>query len=204
VCSSAPSYRLHVPTAYAAAPARVGITAVLVAALAAFVLAGPADGGGRAWSSYLAPAAACKGSTDANAPVAVQQKAVACLVNWARVQARRGKLASSASLQRAAGLKGQKVVSCGQLSHTPCGSNLVGPLNASGYKYSSFGENLYVGPWGAVSPRDVVAAWLQSPGHRANILRPGFRHVGAALVRGEGILNEGAEAVWAATFASPR
>ena len=77
-------------------------------------------------------------------------------------------------------------------------------MNQSGYRYASFGENIFVGPWGAVSPRDVVAAWLASPGHRANILRPGFRHVGAALVRGQGILDNGAEAVWTTTFASPR
>jgi uncharacterized protein YkwD len=175
-----------------------------VAALAAFALAGPADGGGRAWSSYLAPATACKGATDAAAPVAAQQRAVACLINWARAEARRGKLAQSPSLTRAAGLKGKKVASCHQLSHTPCGSSLVGPVNASGYRYSSFGENIFVGPWGGVTPHDVVKAWLESPGHRANVLRPGFRHVGAALVPGQGILGDGAEAVWTATFASPR
>lgn len=203
-CVSGASYRAQVPSATAAVPARVGITAVLVAAVAAFAFASPADGGSRAWSAYLAPAGACKGSTDAGASAAAQQRAVACLMNWARVRANRGKLATSASLRRAAGLKGKKVASCHELSHTPCGSNLIGPLQASGYRYSSFGENLYVGPWGSVTPRDVVSAWLQSSGHRENILRPGFRHMGAALVRGEGILNEGAEAVWTATFASPR
>jgi uncharacterized protein YkwD len=193
-----------VRTETAAAPAGVVLTALLVAALAALAFAGSADGRVRAGSAYLAPASACHGSTDAAASAAVQQRAVACLVNWARRQARRGRLAPSASLQRAAGVKGRQVVSCGQLSHTPCGSNLVGPVNASGYRYSSFGENLYVGAWGSVTPRDVVAAWLASPGHRANVLRPGFRHVGAALVQGRGILGSGAEAVWTATFASPR
>jgi uncharacterized protein YkwD len=192
-----------VPSAAAAVQARIVLTTVLVAGLAAFAFAGAADGAS-AGSSYLAPPSTCKGSTAAGAPVAVQQKAVACLVNWARRQARRGTLARSAPLTRAAGLKGQKVASCHQLSHTPCGSNLVGPVNQSGYRYASFGENIYVGPWGSVTPRDVVAAWLASPGHRANVLRPGFRHVGAALVRGQGILGSGVEAVWTATFASPR
>jgi uncharacterized protein YkwD len=188
----------------AAAPARLGLTALLFAALAFFVVVGSADGGGRAWSAYLAPAAACKGSTDPAASAAVQSRAVGCLVNWARARDRRGRLAPSSSLKRAAALKGHGVASCGQLSHTPCGSDLTGPVRRSGYRYSSFGENIFVGPWGAVTARDVVAAWLQSPGHRANVLRRGFRHLGAAPVRASNIFGSGAEVVWVATFASPR
>jgi uncharacterized protein YkwD len=198
------SYRAQVPFASAAAPARIALTAALFAALAALVCASSADGGGRAWNAYLAPAAACKGSTDPAAPAAVQQRAVVCLVNWARRQDSRARLSQSSSLQRAAGLKGKKVVSCGQLSHTPCGSGLTAPLTQAGYRYASFGENLFVGTWGSVSARDVVAAWLQSSGHRANVLRPYFRDVGAAFVRADGLLNDGPEVVWIATFGSRR
>jgi uncharacterized protein YkwD len=203
------SYRADVPPATAAAPARLGLvqlglTAVLLASLAALFVVNPADGGGRAWSAYLAPPAACKGATDASASPVVQRRAVACLINWARRQDRRARLSQSTSLQQAAGLKGQKVASCGELSHTPCGSDLIGPLKASGYRYASFGENLFVGPWGSVTPRDVVAAWLQSSGHRENVLRPYFRDVGAAFVRADGLVNDGPEVVWIATFGSKR
>jgi len=198
------SYRSKVPSATAAAPARVGLTAVLFAVCATFLFAGSADGGGRAWNAYLAPASACKGSADPAAAALVQQRAVACLINWARRKDRRTQLAPSSSLQRAAGLKGRKVVSCGQLSHTPCGSNLTEPLEAAGYRYASFGENLYVGAWGSASARDVVAAWLQSAGHRENVLRPYFRDVGAAFVRADGLVSDGPEVVWIATFGSRR
>jgi uncharacterized protein YkwD len=199
-----PSYRAEVPSATAAAPARVGLTAALLATCAAFVFAGSADGGARAWSAYLAPASACSGATDAAASVAVQRRAVACLINFARKRDGRAKLSPSNPLNRAAGMKGQKVASCGQFSHTPCGSDLTGPLKASGYPYASFGENLFVGTLGAVSARDVVAAWLQSPGHRENILRPYFRDLGAAVVRAQGLLGGGAEVVWVTTFGSQR
>ena len=199
-----PSYGANVPSATAAAPARVGLTAALLATCAAFFFAGSADGGARAWNAYLAPASSCNGSTDAAASAVVQRRAVACLINWARKRDRRAKLSPSKSLARAAGMKGQKVASCGQFSHTPCGSDLTGPLKASGYSYASFGENLFVGTWGAVSARDVVAAWLQSAGHRENILRPSFRDVGAASVRAQGILGGGAEVVWVTTFGSKR
>lgn len=178
--------------------------AILFAALAAFLVPGPADGGARTANAYLANAAACPGATDRGAPRAVQQRAVTCLINQARHQDRRVSLSPSSSLRTAAGLKGQKVASCGELSHTPCGTNLIGPLKESGYRYSSFGENLYVGAWGVVSAYDVVNAWLNSAGHRENILKPYFRDVGVSFVRAQGIMNTGPEVVWVATFGSKR
>lgn len=197
-------YRAFVPSATDAAPGRFLLPAVLLASLAAFLFVGSADGRGRPWSAYLAPASACKGSTSPSASAVVQRQAVTCLLNWARRQDRRTRLSRSSSLQRAAGLKGQKVASCGELSHTPCGSGLTAPVDKAGYRYASFGENLFVGPWGGVSARDVIAAWLQSSGHRDNVLRPYFRDVGVASVRADGLLNDGPEVVWVATFGSRR
>ena len=191
--------------ATAAAPVRLGLTAIFLASsLVAFVVAGRADGAGRSWSAYLAPAAACRGAEDPSAATAVQRRAIACLVNWARRQDQRSSLASSATLRRAAVLKGRGLVSCGELTHAPCGSDPAATLRAAGYRYASFGENLWAGPWGEASARDVVAAWLQSPGHRANVLRGGFRHLGVALVRVRGLLGDGDAAVWIAAFAAPR
>lgn len=191
-------------SATAAAPVRLALLAITIASLAAFLVAGRADGAGRSWSAYLAPAAACQGSTDAFASASVQQRAIGCLVNWARAQDRRGKLAQPAALRRAAVLKARDVVSCGQLSHGPCGTDPTSSLRKAGYRYASFGENLFVGSWGAVSARDVVSAWLQSPSHRANVLSTRFRDVGAAPVRATGLLGDGDAVVWIATFASPR
>jgi uncharacterized protein YkwD len=187
-----------------AAPARLRLVAVLAALAAACAIASTAAGAGNAWSAYLAPVGACKGSTDAAASALVQQRAVRCLVNWARARHRERGLAPSRSLRRAALLKGRGVVSCRQISHTPCGSDVAAPVRAAGYAYASFAENLYVGSLGSASARDVVSAWLQSPGHRLNILNPGFRDVGTALVRADGVFYEGAAVVWIAAFASPR
>jgi uncharacterized protein YkwD len=183
---------------------RAGLAAAFLAVCAALVFVGAADGGARAASAYLAPEGVCTGATDPNAAPALQRRAVACLVNWARAQDRRTPLLHSSSLQRAAGLKGQKVASCGQFSHTPCGSGVTDPVAAAGYRYASFGENLFVGVLGQVSARDVVKAWLESPGHRENILRPYFREVGAASVRAQGLVGSGPEVVWVATFGSRR
>jgi uncharacterized protein YkwD len=163
-----------------------------------------ADAADSAWSAYLAPSGACVAADDASASTAQQVRAVTCLVNWARAQRGHSGLARRAPLQRAAEVKGLRVASCGQLSHTPCGSAVTAAVNAAGYRYGWFGENLYAGAWGHVTARSVVGAWLASPQHRANILRRQFRHVGVAPVRANGLLGNADAVVWTATFASPR
>ena len=45
---------------------------------------------------------------------------------------------------------------------------------------SAAGEDLAVAP----DPASAVSMWMQSPGHRENLLRPSFRTVGLGLARG--------------------
>jgi uncharacterized protein YkwD len=188
----------------AAAPSRLLAPALVAASILAFLLAGRADGAERAAAVYLAPAGTCRAAEDAAAPAAAQARAVACLVNWARRQDSRSRLLRRSALTRAAEHKGQSVASCGQFSHTPCGSAVTSGVKASGYRYATFGENLFVGTWGRFTPRDVVNAWLNSPPHRANMLSGRFRHVGTAPVLAKGLLGGSDAVVWTATFASPR
>jgi uncharacterized protein YkwD len=192
-----------VTIASAAAPSRLLAPALVAASILTFLLAGRADGAESAWSAYLAPAGACRAADDATAPVTDQARAVACLVNWARRQDHRSRLLRRTALTRAAELKGQSVASCGQFSHTPCGTAVTSGVNASGYRYATFGENLFAAT-GSVTPRQVVNAWLQSPPHRATMLSGRFRHLGAAPVRASGLLGGADAVVWTATFASPR
>jgi uncharacterized protein YkwD len=189
----------------AAARVRVLAAAGLAALLAvALVVAGRADGAGTAWNAYLAPTSACRSADDSAAPAAVQVRAVTCLVNWARTHDSRKRLVRRPALQLAATLKGERVASCGQFSHTPCGSAVTAAVHAAGYRYVTFGENLFAGTWAQVSARDVVSAWLQSPEHRANILGPRFKDLGAAPVLAHGLLDGGDAVVWTATFGSRR
>lgn len=46
------------------------------------------------------------------------------------------------------------------------------------------GENLAWGVGNLAAAKAIVAQWLASPGHRKNLLRPGFRRVGLAAVVG--------------------
>jgi uncharacterized protein YkwD len=182
------------------ASVRLGI-ATFAAALAA------ATCGGRAtatdWAAELAPSGTCASSEDPGAALAVKRNAIVCLVNWARRHHGLRALAPSRPLRRAAYEKGRRVASCGELSHAPCGSDPLAEVRATGFPYSTFGENIWVGPRG-VSAREIVSGWLASPSHRANLLRPGFRLFGAGLVHAPGLLGNPDGAIWVATFASRR
>ena len=151
------------------------MTAGLAALLAASLIVGRADGAGTSWSVYVAPEGACRSADDPAAAADVQARAVTCLVNWARAHDSRKRLVRRRALQHAATLKGERVASCGQFSHTPCGTAVTAAVRAAGYRYATFGENLFAGTWGQISARDVVTAWLQSPEHRANVLGASFK-----------------------------
>ena len=51
-----------------------------------------------------------------------------------------------------------------------------------GYKYIVAGENLILGNF--VSERELVRSWMDSPGHRANILNNRYSEIGVAVVKG--------------------
>jgi hypothetical protein len=62
------------------------------------------------------------------------------------------------------------------MSHTGSdGSSARDRIVAAGYTGPSWGENVAAG---FSTPGSVVSAWMGSPGHRANILNPGFEHIG--------------------------
>jgi uncharacterized protein YkwD len=71
--------------------------------------------------------------------------------------------------------------------HTLIGSlrpQVIDRLDAAGYDqwtYSfTYGENI---AYGYSSPAEVMAAWMSSPGHRANILNPNFNEIGVSVLR---------------------
>lgn len=54
---------------------------------------------------------------------------------------------------------------------------------AAGYEYIAVGENLALGNFD--NDRVLVQDWMDSPGHRANILNPQYEEIGVAVGRGE-------------------
>jgi len=58
-------------------------------------------------------------------------------------------------------------------------------LTAAGVPYGGAGENIYWASWSATSVQ-AMEAWMNSPGHRDNILRQGWTHTGVGLHEGPG------------------
>lgn len=69
-------------------------------------------------------------------------------------------------------------------------------IRRSGARGPLFGENLAWGT-GRVSATSVVRSWLQSPGHRRNLLRAGFRRIGLGTATGRFAGHSGATVVTA-------
>lgn len=63
-----------------------------------------------------------------------------------------------------------------KFSHTrPDGSDFSSILKAAGITYRSVGENI---AYGQNSPEAVMKGWMNSEGHRANILNRDFTSIG--------------------------
>ena len=56
-------------------------------------------------------------------------------------------------------------------------------MAAAGCMFRGWGENIAMGQ---PTPVEVMAAWMTSPGHRANILSPAFTHLGVGVRYGTG------------------
>ena len=67
----------------------------------------------------------------------------------------------------------------------------------AGYNWRASGENVASGQRDADA---VVAAWLESPGHCANIMEPNFTEMGVAFVE---VPGANPSIYWAQSFAAP-
>lgn len=179
--------------------------ALLLAALfsaCGLALAGIAAPAGAA-DALLAPSAACPAQQQRSASADAKRRAIVCLLNWARAERGLRPVNISPTLELAAEQKAAAIVRCG-LSHSPCRLSSRRFLHDAGYglgRRSTFGENLLLSSW-PLSPRSVVAVWLDSAGHRANLLNPAWRDVGIAEAETTGV--DGRAVVWVVDFGRTR
>lgn len=104
-------------------------------------------------------------------------------------------LGTNSVLENAARLKAQDMAAKGYFAHkTPEGRNPWYWLYQAGYDFAAAGENLAVN---FTDSQDVMDAWMQSPGHRENILNQNFTDIGIATARGE---YKGRETVFVVQF----
>ena len=63
------------------------------------------------------------------------------------------------------------------------GDTLLQRIQGTGYDLRAAGENIAAGQR---SVKEVIASWLNSPGHCKNMLEPSYRDIGVACIRNEG------------------
>lgn len=135
---------------------------------------------------------AAAGTTRLTAP----ETALLRAVNETRAAHGLGPLRVDPALQRAARATAGHLLRTNTFAHGDTRSRLV----AAGVRAVRVGENLAWGSGSYATPRSVVARWLASPGHRRNLLRPGFTRIGLAAPVGP-FQGSGSAKVVAAEFA---
>ena len=83
-------------------------------------------------------------------------------------------------LERAARFHSQEMLGTDTFEHGAFGTR----MSTFSVRGSFAGENLAWGVGSRATARGIVAGWLASPLHRANLLRPGFRRVGVGALVG--------------------
>jgi len=117
------------------------------------------------------------------------------LTNEARAENNLPPLKENQFLVEAAERKVSDMTSKGYFAHvSPEGVTPWHWLQVVGYSYAAAGENLAVN---FNESEDVTEAWMNSPTHRANIVRADFEEIGIAVARGK---FEGKDAIFVAQF----
>ena len=106
------------------------------------------------------------------------------LTNSARSQNGYAALVEDGALSEAAAVRAREIAR--SFSHTrPSGASFSSALSESGVSYLRAGENIASGQ---KSASEVVNAWMNSPGHRANVLNSSYSRIGSASVNIDGTL----------------
>jgi uncharacterized protein YkwD len=120
-----------------------------------------------------------------NAPLI--RAAVLCLVNHERAQHDENPLRLSDRLEQAAEGHCGELIADDYFAHvSPSGETPVDRIRATGYIPGPsvgyvLGENLAWGTYNLATPQAIVAAWIASPGHLANILEAKYTETGIGI-----------------------
>lgn len=128
-----------------------------------------------------APAAPSKPDTSTNADsVSAYEKKVVELVNAERAKYGLSALTLNTELSAVARAKSQDMKDKNYFSHTsPTYGSPFDMMKSFGIKYKTAGENIAMG---YRTPEAVVNGWMNSSGHRANILNSSFKEIGVGYV----------------------
>jgi hypothetical protein len=112
-----------------------------------------------------------------------------------------GALTLNAQLDQAAQAKANDMAARNYWSHnTPDGQTPWTFVSAAGYNYQAVGENL---AYGFATSSDTITGWMNSPGHRANILNSVYVDVGFGVINIPDYQNSGPQTLVVAFYAAP-
>ncbi|MFI1192570.1 CAP domain-containing protein [Micromonospora sp. NPDC020750] len=127
--------------------------------------------------------------------VSSQARQVVDLVNAERAKAGCGALKINSKLTAAAQAHSQDQADHRKMSHDGSDGSSVGKrLDRVGYAWRAYGENV---AWNQQTPAAVMNAWMNSSGHRANILNCSFTEIGVGVATSNG-------PYWTQDFGTPR
>jgi uncharacterized protein YkwD len=123
----------------------------------------------------------------------------------ARVNAERKKagappLSPNVRLDRAAQRHAEDMLARAYFAHrSPEGKSVRERSREAGYEWRMIGENIAEGQF---TVAEVMDTWMHSPGHRRNILDPGYRELGIGLALGKS--GDGWQVEWVQAFGTKR
>ncbi len=107
------------------------------------------------------------------------EEQVVALVNAERAKEGLSPLTMDSKLQSAARVRAKEIQT--SFSHTrPDGTSFATVLKENDIAYRNAGENI---AWGQQTPEEVVIAWMNSAGHRANIMSTNFSKIGVGCLQ---------------------
>jgi uncharacterized protein YkwD len=110
------------------------------------------------------------------------QNAVVATVNQHRAQAGRASVVVDGRLTAAARGHSNDLARRQTMTHAGGDGTDAGQrIRNAGYGWSTWAENVAAGQ---ATPADVMSAWLNSPGHRVNMLNGAVVHIGVAATTG--------------------
>jgi uncharacterized protein YkwD len=114
--------------------------------------------------------------------LAAMEQSLLELTNQERAKEGLQPLRASAKLFQAARSHSTNMASQGQMAHELDGKNPGDRLREVGYVGSNWGENVAAGQR---TPAEVVEGWMNSEGHRRNILNPQYTEIGLGIAGGD-------------------
>ncbi|KRQ87144.1 Chlorophenol reductase precursor [Caloramator mitchellensis] len=118
------------------------------------------------------------------------------LVNIERAKVGLPALKENWQLSRIARYKSQDMINKNYFSHiSPTYGSPFQMIESFGIKFSAAGENIAMGQR---TPQEVMNAWMNSPGHRSNILNPTYTQIGVGLAK-----DKAGRCYWTQMFIKP-